>query len=50
MMDNYAAPQIELLRFDVYEIMSISASGDPGSDLGGDSMDPFQQQGEVEPW
>ena len=47
MMDNYAAPQIELLRFDVYEIMSISASGEPGSDTVGDSLD---MNGEVEPW
>jgi hypothetical protein len=46
MMENYVAPQIELLRFDVYEIMESGASGEPSQDTGGDQ----QTLGEAEPW
>ncbi|MCR4614575.1 MAG: hypothetical protein K5756_00285 [Clostridiales bacterium] len=46
-MKDYEAPQIEWLRFDVYEIMTTSSS--TGKDLGGDAL---AELGEIEeePW
>lgn len=45
MMEIYAAPQIELVRFDVYDITESGASGDPSLDIGEQI-----ELGEVEPW
>ena len=50
-MKNYAAPQIEWIRFDVYDIMDESgASGDSAFDPGDEFNLGTGTQGEVEPW